>query len=420
MSKRTAIALCLFAAFALAQDFGAATPHLQSGVQKMRARDFEGAEEDFTKAIDAAPDQPVCYLMRAQVRLNLGKHREAREDCDRAIDIDGSARGAYSLRGRVRMALEDYKGAIEDFDAAITTNPGDVGALMERGAARQQLQRYEGAIADFTKVIETSPQGAGQAHYRRGLVREMVGDYAAAIEDYNAVLAMNAEWGMGYYNRAQCKEAMGDTKGALEDFEVAIYCDEDNPSFYHARGRLRARLGDAEQAEADFAKAHELAPSDPGALFDRARYFFDSGKFKEARQALTDSIAGDETPGDREYKHLYLCLVNMMLGQKDEGVAGLAKFLDAREKKGDWFENVAKFLTGKMTEEEFLAAAKDENKHREREHLCEAYWYVGAVHLAAGDTAKAKDYFEKCVATKTTRFIEYESARMALKRLTAG
>ena len=56
-----------------------------------------------------------------------------------------------------------------------------------------------------------------------------------------------------------------------------------------------------------------------------------------------------------------------------------------------------------MTADEFLAAAKDENKYREREHLCEAYWYVGAVQLAAGDTAKAKECFEKCVATKTTR-----------------
>ena len=74
-------------------------------------------------------------------------------------------------------------------------------------------------------------------------------------------------------------------------------------------------------------------------------------------------------------------------------------------------------MTGALPEKDFLAQAAQGTASRVIEQQCEAYYYVGITRLLAGDTAAAKEFFQKCLATNLTTFFEFFFARAELARL---
>lgn len=78
---------------------------------------------------------------------------------------------------------------------------------------------------------------------------------------------------------------------------------------------------------------------------------------------------------------------------------------------------VGRFLTGQITEVDFLRAAANANSQSNREQHCEAYFYAGAKRLVENDKAGAADFFEKCLGTGVNTFEEYQSAEAELKVL---
>ena len=98
---------------------------------------------------------------------------------------------------------------------------------------------------------------------------------------------------------------------------------------------------------------------------------------------------------------------------------------------------VARFYAGDLSEDDVLKAAEDEAPVREKEKKCEAYYYLGMAHLlGVGATRvvaqeegaytgaplperkeKAKEYFEKCLATGVKEFTEYDRAKWELEQL---
>ena len=90
----------------------------------------------------------------------------------------------------------------------------------------------------------------------------------------------------------------------------------------------------------------------------------------------------------------------------------------------EWINPVIRFYAGDLSEEAVLAAAADEDAEKDNEKRCEAYYYVGMARLlgiddavpTASDTAKAVEYFEKCLSTGVT-VLESSYAEFELKRM---
>lgn len=141
-------ALFLFSGVVQAQ---AENEYFESGKIKKANNDFEGAIEDFTKA----------------------------------IEINASFAEAYFERGSAKSKLfyADFKGAIEDYTKAISINPVFDKAYNNRGYCKRKLKDYKGAIADYTKAIGINPKFAG-AYYNRGVCRvEDFRDKIAGCQD---------------------------------------------------------------------------------------------------------------------------------------------------------------------------------------------------------------------------------------------
>lgn len=78
-----------------------------------------------------------------------------------------------------------------------------------------------------------------------------------------------------------------------------------------------------------------------------------------------------------------------------------------------WYQKLAQFVCGEISEEQFLDAAAGSRKS-----LCEAHYYVGASAVAEGDRAKARRHFEAGVHTGVYSYFEYYLSKTLAAHLT--
>ncbi|MDD9841330.1 MAG: tetratricopeptide repeat protein, partial [Alphaproteobacteria bacterium] len=64
-----------------------AKEYVESGDAKLRSKDWAGAIEAYTKAIELDPNNVDTYASRGFANSNLGNHQQALADCNTAIDL---------------------------------------------------------------------------------------------------------------------------------------------------------------------------------------------------------------------------------------------------------------------------------------------------------------------------------------------
>jgi ankyrin repeat protein len=133
--------------------------------------------------------------------------------------------------------------------------------------------------------------------------------------------------------------------------------------------------------------------------------------------ALADFRKSCELGSDnQDYSYFRIWLIRSRLGEKEAATQELKAYLEHRtvHQPEDWPLKVGRFLTGRLSESDFLKAADDTDPQIAKEQHCEAYFYVGSKHLIENDKMAAVDYFKKCLTTNLTNFEEYRSSAMEL------
>jgi len=397
----------LLASTALAQDVP-----LAEAAKKMAAKDYAGALAEFDNAIKEAPKDASAHAGRAWALQALGRLDEALAASTRAIELKPGG-AYYQQRGYLQLARGDEAAAIADFTKGIEIDPGRTILYRARADVLRGQHDYAGAIKDYTKAYEMNPADINgtNALDGRGQAKEALRDFKGAIEDYTLLCNAAPQSPRPFSQRGDVEFALGQFKEAIGDYDAAVYNDEKDSHAYVSRARAKLALGDQKGADADAAAAVEANP-DADAFSDRGRYFYDTGRPKEAAKDLAQSVQMD--PKGQDYTRFFLFLARAKNGERAAAAAELKAYADSREEKDDWYSKVAAFLSGQMKEDAFLAAAKTANENQTREQECESSWYAGAARLLDGDAAGAKPLLERCVATDVRNFIEYESAKMAL------
>jgi lipoprotein NlpI len=224
-----------------------------------------------------------------------------------------------------------------------------------------------------------------------------------------------------YYNKGLAKNARGDFDGAIADYDKAIALNPGYVQAYSDRGLAKEAKGDLNGAIADFNQVLALAPK-----FSKAYYF--RGTAKEAKGDFTGALADYDhaialTKDGDEYPRFFRFLTKRRL-HRDDALAELAGEVANWADYG-WPVTVGRYLTGALPEKDFLTQAgtvpanypQAQAARRVTEQQCEAYYYIGMTRLLAGDTAAAKEFFQKCLATNVPNFFEYIFARAELARL---
>lgn len=124
------------------------------GVECYNNNDFEGAINNFTKAIKIDSNFKEAYLKRGLVYIKFKRYEKALKDCTKAIEIDSKDEISYYCRGVVYTLLERYKEALQDCNDSINLYENFKEAYLVRGVIYSKLKRYEEAIKDYNRAID--------------------------------------------------------------------------------------------------------------------------------------------------------------------------------------------------------------------------------------------------------------------------
>ncbi len=214
-----------------------------------------------TKAIENDPSNSEAYYTRANSKLHSEDVEGAIEDLNKAIEINPSYKDAYNFRGLIKSQLKDFSEAIDDYSKAIEINSKDEDAYKNRATSKCYLKDYEGAIADYKKAIEINPRDA-ESYHNLGLAKINLEDFEGAIYNLKKAIEINPIQAESYLFLGNARVQSEDFATAMDDYTKAI---EINPSYtdaYFYRGITKLKFEDFEGAIADVKKAQELGSED--------------------------------------------------------------------------------------------------------------------------------------------------------------
>jgi len=199
-----------------------AARYYELGHEKLQSGDWQGAVNDFTRAIEldarlqqrnsksvsgdrfagsqtgsneisvSDPFTAAAYHCRAIAHAYLGELDEAVDDYQRALRIKPKWAEAYLNLGLARLEKKDYAGAIVDFSRAIRLNSTLVAAYHARGTAFMKQGRMEPAVIDFTNALKLDP-GRAETYANRGLALLVMGREVEAKTDLEKCLELRPE-----------------------------------------------------------------------------------------------------------------------------------------------------------------------------------------------------------------------------------
>ena len=110
-------------------------------------KDFEGAIEDYTRAIEIDEDDIESLINRGTAHLKLENLKGALEDWDRALRIDPYQPEAHLKRGAVLLLNDEPEYASRDLEQALENAPEgwefEDAARMQLAEARRRIDAAE-------------------------------------------------------------------------------------------------------------------------------------------------------------------------------------------------------------------------------------------------------------------------------------
>jgi tetratricopeptide (TPR) repeat protein len=336
------------------------------GREKLAAKNFAGAESDFTRAVATEPSYDN-YVGRANARLGQGRFDPAIADYLAAMKAGGGRlqdsdllklKQAYAQQGAQRKAQGDAAGAAADDLAIARLN---LPSLFAQAANRVLAKDYAAADALYTRIIQIQPGAAG------------------------------------YSKRSDVRFELGDLDGTLADLNEAIRLSPAPPSFYFLQRAWLYRLkNDLPGAAAEFRAVVGASPND----INRR--------------------------GETCHAACWLYLVECERGQDQAAAEELARTVAQVDRLGPttqvWYRLEADLLLGRITEEQLMAKVAIPADQPGESNRFQALFFAGMLHRRAGDTAGALDRFRRALQTTyAQQFVpDVREARRAVAAGPAG
>lgn len=145
-----------------------AVDYFGRAMDKITLRDYDGAEADFSKAINITPDFAIAYLGRAAARMHAA-----------SLTSDITETLGTPAVSNMRLINED--------------------------------------LDTFIKLVPQLPL----AYYNKGVVLAMIGDMTSALSAFNKAIELNPEFGEAFYNRGYVYLRLGDKVQGIADLSHA-------------------------------------------------------------------------------------------------------------------------------------------------------------------------------------------------------
>jgi len=320
---------------------------------------------------------------------------------------------AEAITGKNALVAGDNDTAIRLLSRALDEGlSADVAAiaLTWRGIAYSRKGLQDQAILDFNSALKFNPDNQ-TTHSNRGTAFARKGLYEQAIADYNEALHQDSKDVNTYIGRGLVNIYLGHYDKAFVDLDLALRYSPDNASVFAHRGYGHFRMGLYDQAINDYTDALHIKPDNAGALGARGRILYVLGKFEAAS---TDFAKAHTLSPDNLYFLIWQFLADSRIGgnRRNELIQEMRDVADRA-----WPYPILDFLAERSSKDELITAANAPGNAENRNHLCEAWFYVGEVELIHSHNDSAQQMFRRAKDTCPITFTEFDMATAELGRL---
>ncbi len=250
------------------------------------------------------------------------------------------------------------------------------------GVVAQQLRKHDDALSAFAKANAIDPADAGTQLLR---CRSLAGvrKYAEAI--------------------GACTESL-----RLRPDRAEVLRD---------RGHYHLNLGQVEPALSDLQRAVAIAPRDRGVYYHLGLAYYLMGDFANAAKTYEGCVANAGDEAFRIECQAWLLPSLLRAGRRDDGRKLLSAVTVAAMEghPGNYLDRIGLFK-GTRSEAEVAATMSAEGPASE----AAVGYSIGVWHLLNGRTARAREYFNRAIASHYTQAWGYRAAEADLKRLDAS
>jgi len=169
-----------------------ANHYFKNGSAKLQLKDYQGAINDLSKAIELNRNFRDAYYARAISYGILGKPDKAGDDFDKVIQLDPAYKDAYLNRSfYVREKTGDFKNALDDINKFIdlNRNGNNAFALNNRGFIKFKLNDSTGAMQDIQQSLALDSTNSF-AYKNRALIYISIDSLTWACKDLKKALEL--------------------------------------------------------------------------------------------------------------------------------------------------------------------------------------------------------------------------------------
>ncbi len=214
-------------------------------------------------AINAAPKEPMAYLVPGAALLDLKQYKNAETAALRSLEIKPSGDGLAVL-GIAHMHMGLVKGALQNFTMGLGYDSKNANLL--RGVVVAQLSLFNLSAA-MDAARNAAAAGVPDAPLYEAFVQYYQGDTQAAFDRINAFISSMAKPGkddaVDFGLRSLLYGAKGDAAKALQDAQQARTLDATAFSSGYAMGFAQYANGHSQEALAAFDDPQLVPPIMP-------------------------------------------------------------------------------------------------------------------------------------------------------------
>lgn len=128
----------------------------------MAKKDYEGAIQKYTEALDIAPANPIYLSNRAAAYSASNQHNKAADDAEIAVSADPKYSKAWRRLGLARFELGDYQAAKEAYEKGIEAEGGDGSDFMKRAleTTLRKIEETNRTGESASDKLETAPDAS--------------------------------------------------------------------------------------------------------------------------------------------------------------------------------------------------------------------------------------------------------------------
>ena len=267
------------------------------------SRKYDEAIAKATKLIDAMPDLPSGYVVRAEALCEKREYEKAIADITKAIELSKDNRsksGGYYRRAAIWRRQRLFDRVLADYHKAIELDPKNYNAFCSRAMEYYFANKLDFALKDANSAIKLEPTRA-LAYGHRSQIFTHMGKHEEAKKDAGRALQLERDF-LTLDALARALEESGDYKQAASYYAKSIADNPEDHLSYQALASLLAGCPDAEVRDGKRAityaqKACELTQwKGPYSLKVLAAAYAEDGQFELAvkwQKKATDLIQNE-------------------------------------------------------------------------------------------------------------------------------